>query len=239
MFKLMITGRRRAGQTLQANRRHMKDVHGALVLENIAVEPERAPHRYVQNHAFDSLYAAGAGALSIPRDFVTEVWFPDGATAKASRETPFYFEKLKGDEANMVDEASVIGVPCIETLVFTDRAVTTCPIKVFAMLSLAADVAGPAFEAVWKPAVAALEGALQHVASRPVAKTPIDWTDIFWVADEEAAYRLADRYLADVVEPLQAAGLMGPQGYTVVLARQHVLHAGDRQFDIRFSEDMK
>ncbi|HWU61279.1 MAG TPA: EthD domain-containing protein [Ensifer sp.] len=239
MLKLMITGRRRPGQSLRANRRHMKDVHGALVLENVAVDPTQAPHRYVQNHAFDCIYGAGAGPLSIPRDFVTEVWFPDGGTAKAARESAFYLEKLKDDEANMVDDASVIGVPCFEKLISTDRTVVACPIKVFAMLSRASDSGDEAFEAIWKPATAGLGGASQHVVSRPVAKTPIGWVDSFWVADEEAGYLLADRYLAEVVEPLSRAGLLGPEGYTVVLARQYVLHAGDKQFDVRLAAEVK
>ena len=231
-MKLMITGRRRAGQTLRANRRHMKDVHGALVLENIAVDPTRAPHRYVQNHAFDSLYSGGAGPLSMARDFVTEVWFPDGETAKAARESPFYLAKLKDDELNMVDQASVIGVPCVERLIASDRTVAACPVKVIAMLSRAADASDEAFEAIWKPATAALNGAAQHVVSRPLAKTPIGWVDTFWVADEEAAYILAERYLSEVIEPLSDAGLLGLEGYTILLARHYVLHAGDRQFDI-------
>ena len=241
MLKLVITGRRKPGQTLRAHRRHMKDVHGPLVLENIAVEPERAPHRYVQNHVCDGTFAAGSGPLSLARDFVTEVWFPDGAVAKASRETPFYLERLRDDEDNMVDPASVIGMPTVETLVSTDRAAAACPIKVFGLLAFADGVEPAAFEPGWKAALpgVAKGKARQHVASRPLVKTPISWIDAFWLPDEEAAQDFAARYQTDIIAPLEAAGLLAGGGSNVLIARQYVLHAGERQFDIRYSEEFK
>ena len=241
MMKLVITGRRRPGQSLRAHRRHMKDVHAPIVLENIAVEPDRAPHRYVQNHVFDGQFADGAGPLSVARDFVTEVWFPNPETARAARETPFYLERLRGDEANMVDEASVIGTPVVEQLVRGSPAISTCPIKVFAFLSLTAGAASPEFETAWKQAVrtSALGGALQHVVSRPLATTPIQWIDAFWLPDEDAAQDLEEAYRAEVIAPLEAAGLLAPGGANLLLARQYVIHAGDRQFDISHSEEMQ
>lgn len=240
MMKLVITGRRRPGQTLKAHRRHMKDVHAPIVLENIAVELDRAPHRYVQNHGFDGQFADGAGPLSIARDFVTEVWFPNPEIAKAARETPFYLERLRGDEANMVDEASVIGTPVVEQLVRGNRAISTCPFKVFAFLALTAGAASPEFEAAWQKAVrtSALAGAMQHVANRPLVRTPIHWIDAFWLPDEDAAHDLAEAYRAAVITPLESAGLLIPGGANLLLARQYIIHAGERQFDISHSEEM-
>ena len=101
--KLILTGRRRAGQMLAAHRHHMRAVHGQIVLAYIAADPDRAPRRYVQNHVLDASLAADARSC----DFVTELWFPDAAAIAASRQTDFYRDHLLPDEANMVDPASV------------------------------------------------------------------------------------------------------------------------------------
>ena len=122
--KLLICGRRRPGQSLSAHRHHMKNVHGAMVLDYIAADPDHAPRHYVQNHAFDGWFAAGdpsQNPLALARDFITEIGFPDMPSVKASRETEFYLTHLKPDEPRMVDDASVFGMPVRETVVAATR----------------------------------------------------------------------------------------------------------------------
>jgi hypothetical protein len=220
----------------------MKDVHGALVLDYISQDPVNAPRRYVQNHVFDGWYGTGelgSSPLALNRDFMTEVWFSDPATAKASRETPFYLERLRDDEADMVDNKTVIGMPIREKLVSTSPSVTACQTKVFALLPWAAEVTSGSFEAAWGVALskAPLKAARQHVCNQPVAKTPIDWIDSFWLPDESAAYEFAENYAREVLGPLEEAGVVVRGGGNILLAREYVLYAGDTHYDIKNKEE--
>jgi hypothetical protein len=91
-IKLMMFGRRSPGQTLAEHRRHMKDIHGRIVLDYIAADPQNAPRKYAQNHGLDGVFAADDAApttLRLGLDFVTQLWFDDLGSVKASRETPF------------------------------------------------------------------------------------------------------------------------------------------------------
>ena len=241
MFKLMITGRRRAGQTRRDHRRHMKDVHGALVLQNIAVDPGFAPHRYVQNHVFDSTFGPPPSPLSLSRDFVTEIWFPNPDVAKGARESAFYLENLKDDEGAMVDRSSVIGLPCVEELVSLPHSSPAGPVKVFALVARYEVAAPERFDAAWREAVeaAGFSGASYHVANRPVVPSPASWIDAFWLPDENAAYELADTYAKEVISPLERAGLTHPGLTNILLAHEYVLHAGEPRYDIRNSEELK
>jgi hypothetical protein len=238
---LMITGRRRTGQTLRDHRRHMKDVHGALVLKNIAVDPGFAPHRYVQNHVFDSTFGPAPSPLSIARDFITEVWFPDPSVAKRSRESAFYNEHLKDDEDAMVDPPSVIGVPCVEELVSSRRPSPAGPVKVFVLVARAEDAAPERFDATRREALGAadLSAASHHVGNRPVAPGPVAWIDTFWLPDMDTAYGLGDAYATEVLGPLEKAGLTKRGLTNILLAHEHVLHIGEPQYDIRHSEELK
>jgi hypothetical protein len=228
--KLMISGRRRPGQTLKDHRRHMKDVHGRLVLDYIAAEPDNAPRRYVQNHVFDSIFGAGdpAGSgLALGFDFITEVSFPDLAAAKASRETQHYLDRLRPDEGRMVDDKRVIGLPFRETEV-SGGAYSGATVKVFALMPKMRDMEGDAFRAGWASAVeqAGLPEIVQHIRNLALVPGPVDGIDMFRLADEDAAYDFAEAYIASVLQPMQAAGLMGADAAAILIARVFVLYPG-------------
>lgn len=227
--KLIICGRRRADQTLAAHRHHMKNVHGALVVEYIATDPENAPRRYVQNHVFDSTRADGDPAtsmLALGIDFVTEVSVPSLAAAQTSRETRFYLERLRPDEARMVDVARVLGGPfrAVETAGAAEPGAT---IKVFALVGPAPDADRDALRSALAEASAKISSpAVRRCRDIALAPTPIDVVESFWFADAAAAQAFATTYFAEVIEPLRRQGLASPAMSIVALATEHVLHAG-------------
>lgn len=120
-LKLMIVGRRRPGTTLAEHRHHIRRVHGELVVQNIAADPANAPRRYVQNPVFDGTFravtAGAADPFALNRDFVTQIWFPDLPSLGRARQSAFYLEKVKHDEDNFVDQASVVFMPVRERVI--------------------------------------------------------------------------------------------------------------------------
>lgn len=215
MIKTLICGRRRLGQTLHDHRTHMKDHHGRLVLDYIAREPSQAPRRYVQNHAFDGIYFGGdecPKGLAYGLDFVTEVWFPDMAAAKSSRETPFYLEHLQPDEARMVDETSVLGLPVTENVILPPE-IRTKAVKVFLFwfnkapdAKMLADIG---------------HGSIGHCRNLPLYPGPVEAIDEFWLPDEATALAFAT-----ACRNAAQAGLASDTRYCLVVANEHVLHAG-------------
>ncbi|MBT9371320.1 EthD domain-containing protein [Rhizobium sp. CSW-27] len=220
-IKILMVGRRRPGQTLMEHRTHMKDVHGRLVLDYIAAEPENAPRRYVQNHVFDGIYPGGEGLADVftfGPDFVTEVWFPDLAALKASRETAFYRMNLLPDEPRMVDGARVIGIPSTEEVVRAPEASARNHVKVFVFWH-----SGPAEVAALLEALgAAAVSALGHCRSTPAVPSPVKAVDAFWLANEETGQVFAQDLREAVLHRLPA----GQGSISIALAREYVLHAG-------------
>lgn len=220
-IKTMIFGRRRPGLTLAEHRSHMKDIHGGLVLDYIRLHPDEAPRRYVQNHAFDGIYSASdtrVGVFTLGLDFVTEVWFPDLATAKASRETPYYIERLRPDEPQMVDDSTVFALPVTEDVVRMPGEPHDGRAKVFVVWhgepSFAADASDP-LRAIFASAPA-------HCRNLPVFPSPVHAIDAFFLADEAAAVAFAQSVRDAISSELPAAA----SGVTITVAREHVLHAG-------------
>lgn len=106
MIKLMIIGRRAPGITRNAAHRHLRDVHGQMVVRPPA-DAGAMPRGYVQNHVLDGVYPGGTGAHAIERDLMTELWFDDIGQLRASTATPYYLTNLKPDEPLFVDDDSV------------------------------------------------------------------------------------------------------------------------------------
>ena len=220
MFKMMITGRRRAGQTLAAHRHHMRFVHAPLVLGYIAAHPDMAPQRYVQNHAYDGTWQ-GAGPIGVARDFVTEISFASPQAAAASVQTPYYLTHLQGDEANMVDQASVILLPAVERLRL-DGVVKGAAHKVFVLLTRAEGVDPAAFRAAWQdqPSPVAAQRHVQNdIMARPGEGTPVDGVDEVWFTSQAEAEAFVP----------QPGPLMDADKTVIILAWEYVLHAGQKE----------
>lgn len=219
-IKLLICGRRRLGRTVAETRSHLRDVHGAMVLDYIAKEPSNAPRRYVQNHVFDGIYFGGEGqpnALMLGLDFVTQVWFPDLGALKASRETPFYIEKLQPDEPNMVDEATLVGVPVSEE-VFSRPEPREGAAKVFLFW-----LKGVPDAAVLAEAQKAVGGVmLGHARNTPLFPGPVQAIDEVWLTDDASALAFAQA-ARDTIRRTDASG---QAAFCLAVAREFVLHAG-------------
>ncbi|OLP44995.1 EthD domain-containing protein [Rhizobium oryziradicis] len=214
-IKTLICGRRRLGQTLREHRTHMKDHHGKLVRDYIAREPSQAPRRYVQNHAFDGIYFGGDAlpkAFSYGLDFVTEVWFPDMAAAKSSRETPFYLEHLQPDEPRMVDETSVVGLPVTENIILPPD-MRAKAVKVFLFWFNKAPDAQRLADIG--------HGIIGHCRNLPLSAGPVEAIDEFWLPDEATGLAFAQ-----ACREAAQAGLASDTRYCLAVAHEHVLHAG-------------
>ncbi len=219
-IKTMIFGRRRLGQTLAEHRSHMRDIHGRLVLDYILGHPQQAPRRYVQNHAFDGIYPgsdARPGAFALGLDFVTEVWFPDLATAKASRETPFYLENLRPDEPQMVDDSTVFALPATEDVIRAPSEIDAGRIKVFVVWHGAAPSAqsADAVEAVFA-------SGLGHCRNTPVFPSPVHAIDALFFADAAQALTFSQC----VRDALSSSRSSGSADVTITIAHEHVVYAG-------------
>lgn len=214
--KLMMCGRRRAGQTRRDNQHHMKEVHGSLVLNYIATDPDNAPRGYVQNHAIDSTFAQGEpspAAFVLGFDFITEVWFPDLASAKASRETAYYLERLMPDEPRMVDTANVLGLPFAETEIQPATIVDNA-IKLFIVMAKDAVVAQDTID----DARANMPETLGYSRNIALVPGPIGAIDVFRFADTDSAYSFAEAYRQAL--PLGA----GQQDAVMVIAKEFLLY---------------
>lgn len=219
-IKVMMLGRRRPGQTLAENRSHMKDVHGRLVLDYMAADADNAPRRYVQNHAFDGIYAGGKGQVKVfalGLDFVTEVWFPDLPTLKASRETQFYLERLQPDEPRMVDTATVIGLPVMEEIIVAPASRDHL-IKVF----LTWHGTKPTVAALADALGASLDGVLGQCRNTPAVPAQIEAIDEFWWPGEAEGIAFAEACR----DAIHARLPNEHANFTLTIAREFVLHAG-------------
>ncbi|WP_377299193.1 EthD domain-containing protein [Rhizobium sp. SGZ-381] len=222
--KTMMFGRRAAGQTIAENRRHMKDVHGRLVLDYIAADPQSGPRRYTQNHGLDGVFPddeAAPFSLRLCLDFVTQIWFEDLQSLKASRETPFYNEHLRPDESRFVDVAHVIGQPFAEEPVGAPVP-ETAEIKLFVVRPRGAD----AIDLVDRlTAVGArYAGYCRNTAITP---GPIAAVDEFWTDGEDAARLLLNhcRQALDAEAP-EAGAPQAKRSAAYLIAREYRLFAG-------------
>ena len=225
--KLLMVGRRRAGQTLDEHRRHMRNRHGADVLAYIAEDPDNAPRRYVQNHVFDGCFSAGDpahGPFALGLDFVTELWFPDLAAIVASRQTDFYLRRLQPDEDMMVDQDRVLGLPALE--LDAPPAALAPAVKVFALLGGEAGARAELINALGSLGDAELPH-LHRVRSVALRDGPVDAVDTFWLPDATAAQMFCTTYREQMLSPLRSSGLLRPDGACLLIAHEYVLHAGD------------
>ncbi|NKJ09832.1 EthD domain-containing protein [Rhizobium sp. SG741] len=218
-IKLMMFGRRSPGQTLAEHRHHMKDVHGRIVLDYIAADPQNAPRKYAQNHGLDAVFAAddaAPAALRLGLDFVTQLWFEDIGSVKASRETSFYNERLRPDEPRFVDNANVVGQPFSEERV-REPASAAADLKLF----------------VVRPAGAAAVDLVDRIASSDVVYSgycrnmavtpgPIAVVDEFWTHEEAEAARL----LHHCRQALETGETEGGRSAAYLIAREYRLFAG-------------
>lgn len=220
--KLILTGRRRAGQTLAAHRHHMRDVHGQIVLAYIAADPERAPRRYVQNHVLK----ANLGADARSCDFVTELWFPDAAAIAASRQTDFYRDHLLPDEPNMVDPDSVTAIVTHELSAPSEPALG---FKVFFLHRAAPGLSRPAFNAGWS----ALDTAWPRSRSHVLTPGPFDGVDALRLASAAAAADFVAGEGQLWLNRLSTDGLIANGGSDVLIAQEFVLFEGRKAAPVK------
>ncbi len=237
MIKLMIIGRRRSGITRNEMQQHMLDIHAPLVLEFIAAHPDQAPQRYAQNHFIDSTHAAGApedNPWALDRDFVTQVWAESAPGAMAALALPFYKEKLRPDEDNFVDQATVIKLMAREELVFCDQR-RTARYKLFFVLPAGAEGKPLAelFSGLIKRVVADhrapyIPRHVRNLVMTPPGTPPVaELVEEFWLDSLEDCNKL----LGLLRESL-ASDESGPeignamQGGLAGVAVEHVLHKG-------------
>lgn len=232
--KLMIVGRRKPGTTLAEHRHHIRRVHGELVLQNIAADPAHAPRRYVQNAVFDGSFRAGAPGtdpFTLNRDFVTQVWVPDLQTLGRARQSPFYLEKVKGDEDNFVDQANVVFMPVRERVLTGATAAANARVKLFGFVQRAPDARPEDFRRAWG-AAAWSTGPVRHVQNdtlpTPAGPPPVDGIDEFWFDDEAGARAFLARWQTWVADTLVRPGLAQARGHFVLLAHEDVIHPGPR-----------
>jgi len=218
-IKLMMFGRRSPGQTLAEHRHHMKDVHGRIVLDYIADDPRNAPRKYAQNHGLDGVFAAddaAPAALRLGLDFVTQLWFDDLGSVKASRETPFYQERLRPDEPRFVDNANVVGQPFSEECML-EPASSSIDVKLFVVRPAGA-MAFDLDDRIASSGVA-YSG---YCRNTPLVPGPIAFVDEFWTRDEAEAARL----LHHCRQALGTGEKEGGRSAAYLIAREYKLFAG-------------
>jgi EthD domain len=240
MMKLMILGRRRGGMTLTQVHRYLLEVHGVMVVRYIHERPDETPRRYVQDHVFDSSFRpAGndAAPFTMPRDFITHVWFDDPAQAAASLQASFYGEQLRPDEDRFVDQASVVRLTVAEHELFSGD-ISGDGSKLFVFHRTAAgvpvDALAAATQARWEPLFKDSAHGIARLVRNNVMVRPgtppadlpgVDLVDEVWLKDAAAARALGARW-QEGVDASALQSLLAPQSGFVMLAREHVLFAG-------------
>ena len=237
-FKLMIVGRRRPGTTLAQHHHHILNVHGAMVANYIAQDPQHAPRRYAQNRVVDGSFRKNGPAndpFALNRDFVTQIWFDDPAQAMVSVQQPFYLQHLQPDEDRFVDQASVVKLAVRAKPVSMPKE-GSGNIKLFSFLTKAASIDSPAFLQAWRACSNSMAmsvdpslryGHVQNeVLNRPGEAAPVDAIDEFWVPDLPAAVALGVALQMAIVVPLQAAGALMDESHFTLMAEEAVLYKG-------------
>lgn len=199
MMKFLFIGRRAAGTTRAAALRHLRDVHGRMVVLPPA-DAGPMPSDYVQNHVFDGAYPPTGGAYGIERDLVTLFWFEDLEALRASTTTPYYLANLAPDEPRFVDRDSVAKLRVVPHTRLEPGA--DCPFKLFLVLSRRSDVATHR----WLDGLAALADGLRvlrgfaglvdnAVAAGPPGEPPFA-DNVFeaWFDTRVGAAQAADRF---------------------------------------------
>ena len=243
-LKLMITGRRKPGTTLAEHRRHIRQVHGEMVLKYIAADPAVAPQRYAQNAVFDGQFRAtmpGVDPFALNRDFITQIWFADMGAMARSLETAFYKDHLKGDEDNFVDQKTVVFMPTREReMSLRAGAAASAPAKtkLFFFVQRTPTADADAFKRAWTalpadmtswPVAARIQRHVQNdVLPRPNVVAAADGVDEFWVDDDASAVALLMQWQARVRETLVRPGLAEEAGHFGLLAHEDLIHAGTR-----------
>lgn len=167
MLKLMIIGRRAPGRSRRDAQRHLRAVHGQMV---VSPPPDAGPMPadYVQNHVRDGAYKAAGGPHAVERDLVTELWFDSMAHLRESTQTPYYLTYLRPDEPRFVDDSSVA------RLMVTTRSLRAGDESVFKVYFLLTRADAPTADAGWENglnaararllAASGLTGASEHAA---------------------------------------------------------------------------
>ena len=244
-FKLLIVGRRRAGQTLAEHHHHLLENHGKMVLKLIASNPEHAPRRYAQNRVLDGTWRNGGpvgGSIGDPfalnRDFVTQVWFDNPVQAMDALSHPLYKTNLQPDEDRFVDQASVVKLAVRERLIGEPRSASAGlgSVKLFAFFSKSATTTSADFNSAWQRRAEQLARSQasgrfhQYVQNQVVAKPgelpPVDGVDEFWVADAASATQLMQTVQSTLTAPLLADGLLAPGAEFFLVAQEFLLFAG-------------
>jgi hypothetical protein len=110
-FKLMVTGRRRAGMTFAEMRRYMLNVHGPLVIADDYFSSTYIG-RYVQNHVIDAGYGRQA---PFARDLVTEMSALDPSRLPQMASEPHIRNVVQPDEKNFAHPTDRFIMPVSET----------------------------------------------------------------------------------------------------------------------------
>ena len=202
MIKLVIVGGCAADKTRDAAHRHMRTVHGPMVYDP-PPDAGPMPSYYAQNPAFDD-----AGALPAlwrgDRDFVTEVGFGDIGDLKAATSTPYSLDRLRPDEGNFVNQATVQAVATREET----RSGSESPEAVRLFLFLKRRGSQDEFGRRCALVERMVDGAVTARASDVALPVPdgreasFDRIERLSFADRAAALAFVQRSFAALVEPL-------------------------------------
>jgi vanillate O-demethylase ferredoxin subunit len=191
----------------------------------------------VQNPVFDGSFRAtrpGTDPFALNRDFVTQIWMPDMASLGRARQSAFFLEKVKSDEDNFVDQASVVFMPVRERVVVDRSAPTPAGVKLFGFVQRATAATLEDFRRAWGAsswAAGAAAAKLQRHVQNDTLPTPagppaVDGIDEFWFDDEAAAHSFLTPWQAWLADTLVRPGLMAEGGHFALLAHEQVLFAG-------------
>lgn len=213
-MKIIITGRRAANQSWVEMKRHMLDVHGPLVAEQMP----GCLSSYVQNQVRDGRYGEKAPA---GRDMVAEVMVAEGAIP----EKP---QAVIDDEVRFAHQSDLFPLLTSETVVVTPPAAagrTDAPrgFKVLCYLAPSAGVALPDFIAAWDGLdsnVSAITGLTGYVKSvvLPISPPASPYKGVvgLWFQPD-----LAEDGLTAWYDLIIAAGVVNTDLYFCVYVDEH------------------
>jgi hypothetical protein len=220
-MKMMITGRRRSGQTWAEMKAHMLTVHGPLVEQHMG----GAITRYVQNHVRDAAYGENC---RYGRDMVAELLFGDGPPLKPSK-------IIHDDEVNFAHLEDRVFVPSSEEVVIAPppppgRTEPPRGQKTLHYLKRAEGVSPEAFSETWRGLDARLDavrGLKGYVRSTPLTRPdapppPYDGVSSLWFATQDDAAEGLRAWYALVAE----SGVTSPDDCFALHAEEHAIIGG-------------
>jgi len=218
MIKSVVFFKRRPGLPVDQFQTYWRTRHPEVVVKLTGIR------RYVQSHTLPSIYAKREPVY----DGIAELWSDDLAALRAMVREPQY-QRVKADEANFIDGATMGGIVTREHVIVDGPAAA---VKSVEFVTRRPDLSVEAFQRHWRdvhgPIAAAIPVLRRYVQSHTLAETyarrppQYDGIAVTWFDSTDAMRHSAttDEYARTRADE---ANFIAPGAMATILTTEHVI----------------